>query len=178
MSKNKIIKVVVITKNDKVIKTEPLLKAHQNPPQLHRAVSVLLFNSKKELLIQQRSRKKPLWPLYWSNTICTHPFLRESYKEAAERRLKEEFGIKVKLNFNHKFIYKARYSKDLSEYELDHVFLGRSDNKPQPDKNEIIDFKYISLNNLRKDFLTNPQIYTPWFKLIMKKITSSDILTS
>ncbi|MEA3355533.1 MAG: isopentenyl-diphosphate Delta-isomerase, partial [Patescibacteria group bacterium] len=143
MFKNKTIKVVIITKNDQVIGTKPLLKAHQNPPQLHRAVSVLLFNSKKELLIQQRSTQKPLWPLYWSNTICTHPLLKETYQQAAERRLKEEFGIKTKLYFKYKFKYKARYTKDLSEHELDHVFLGKSDTKPKPDKNEIADFKYI-----------------------------------
>lgn len=171
-------KVAIVTKKDKVIGTMPILKAHQNPPQLHRAISILIFNSKKELLLQQRSAQKPLWPLYWSNTICTHPFPEETYQKAAERRLEEEFGITAELDFQYKFIYKARYNKNLSEHELDSVFLGVSDDKPMPDKNEISDYKYLSLEAIKKDILRRPKLYTPWFKLIMKKITPSDILTS
>jgi len=171
-------KVVLVTKEDKVIGTKEILKAHQNPPQLHRAISILLFNSKKELLLQQRSTQKPLWPLYWSNTVCTHPLPEETYQKAAERRLKEEFGITAKLDFQYKFTYKSRYSKDLSEHEIDAVFIGFSDDKPKPDKNEIADYRYTSLKDLKKDISSHPEKFTPWFKLIMKKITPSDILTS
>jgi isopentenyl-diphosphate delta-isomerase len=66
--------VVLVDKNDKVVGYKDKLEAHKNPVPLHRAVSVLIFNSGKDkVLIQKRSKNKPTWPLYWSNTVCTHP---------------------------------------------------------------------------------------------------------
>ncbi|MFH2062015.1 MAG: isopentenyl-diphosphate Delta-isomerase [Candidatus Beckwithbacteria bacterium] len=171
-------KVILVTKDDQVIGQTDLLTAHQGNGQLHRAISVLIFNSKKELLIQQRSIKKPLWPLFWTNTCCSHPRPKENYKKAAERRLFEEMGLRLKLKHFYTHTYQARYNQKLSEHEIDAVFIGTSDDKPKPDKNEIADFKYLSLKNLKKDILDHPKIYTPWFKLIMKKVTPSDILTS
>ena len=53
-----------------------------------------------------------------------------------------------------------------------------TDKKPIPNPQEAIDNKYLSLSAIKNDLKNNPQKYTPWFKLIMKKLTSSDILTS
>jgi len=170
--------VILVDKHDQVIGQLEKKQAHLDKGQLHQAISVLLFNSKRELLIQQRSNNKMLWPGFWANTCCSHPASGESYQQAAERRLQQEFNIQAQLKFHHQFIYQAQYQDIGSEYELCHVFTGISDKTPQPDKQEISDWKYINLKDLKKDIENNPEKYTPWFKSELKTIKSSDILSS
>jgi isopentenyl-diphosphate delta-isomerase len=167
--------VVLVNQKDQTLGLENKLKAHQGKGKLHRAISVYLFNSQAELLIQQRSRHKMLWPLYWTNTVCSHPYPNEPYQAAAERRLQEEFGIKAKLKLHHQFIYHEQYKNIGSEHELDAVFTGISDDQPQPDKQEIAGWQYIKLADLKKEIKQHPNKYTPWFKLSLKKLKSSDI---
>ncbi len=162
--------VVLVTPDNKVIKTTDLLSAHQNEGQLHRAISVLIFTPNNKLLIQQRSDSKPLWPLYWSNTCCTHPQLNQTNLDAASTRLKEEMGISTKLEYQYTFSYQARYNQGLSENEIDAVFFGVTDEKPKPNPAEVANFKYLSQSELLTDIKTNPDQYTPWFKLILKKL--------
>jgi len=167
--------VVLVNPQDQPISIEAKSTAHQGQGQLHRAISVYLFNSKRELLIQKRSQHKPLWPLTWANTCCSHPQPGEDYRAAAERRLQQEFGIQAKLKFHHQFIYQAKYKNIGSEHELDFVFTGISDAQPQPNSQEISDWQYLSLPNLKKAIQNTPDKYTPWFKLILKKLKPSDI---
>jgi len=170
--------VVLVSPQDQLLGIEEKMAAHQGKPKLHRAISVYLFNSKKELLIQKRSQHKPLWPLTWANTCCSHPQPGEDYLAAAQRRLQQEFGIKTQLKFHHQFIYKSKYKNIGSEHELDAVFTGISDNPPQPNHQEIADWQYLNLPNLKKAIQKQPQNYTPWFKLTLKKLKPSDIFKS
>lgn len=167
--------VVLVNPQDKPISIKAKSTAHQGQGHLHRAISVYLFNSKKQLLIQKRSRHKTLWPLTWANTCCSHPQPGEDYLKAAQRRLQQEFGIKAKLKFHHQFIYQAKYKNIGSEHELDFVFTGISDAQPQPNSQEISDWQYLSLPNLKKAIQNQPDKYTPWFKLTLKKLKPSDI---
>jgi len=169
---------VLVNQQNQITGVTNVLQAHQNPPQLHRAVSIILFNSQGELLVQKRSQYKPLWPLFWSNTCCTHPRPGEIALQTAQRRLFEEMGIKTKLKFFYQLTYKAKYNQKLSEYEIDSIFLGISDKKPKLNRKEAADYQYMSLTQLKKDIKINPKKYTPWFKLILKRLKSSDILTS
>src|ERR1700683_425996 len=66
---------------------------HRGAGVLHRAFSLLVFNDEGELLLQQRAASKRLWPLYWSNSCCSHPRRAESLETAVHRRLREELGI-------------------------------------------------------------------------------------
>eukprot|EP00456_Euglypha_rotunda_P034128 TRINITY_DN2632_c0_g1_i6.p1 TRINITY_DN2632_c0_g1~~TRINITY_DN2632_c0_g1_i6.p1 ORF type:complete len:136 (+),score=27.41 TRINITY_DN2632_c0_g1_i6:308-715(+) len=56
---------------------------------LHRAFSVFLFNSKGQLLLQQRAKTKITFPEYWTNTCCSHPLHVEEELEE-----KENLGVK------------------------------------------------------------------------------------
>lgn len=170
--------IVLVNKQDQVIGQTELLDAHLGKGQLHRAISVLIFNSKQEFLLQKRSKHKPLWPLFWTNTCCSHPKLKEDYQHAAERRLSEEVGLKLKLKYFYTFTYQAKYNQKLSENEIDAVFYGFSDQKPKLNPQEAADYKYLSISKIIKDLKDNPQIYTPWFKLIMKRLKTSDILST
>jgi len=167
--------VVLVTPQDQPISIEAKATAHQDQGQLHRAISVYLFNFKKQLLIQKRSRHKMLWPLTWANTCCSHPQPGEDCLAAAQRRLQQEFGLKAKLKFHHQFIYQAKYKNIGLEHELDFVFTGISDAQPQPNSQEIADWQYLSLPNIKKAIQNQPDKYTPWFKLTLKKLKPSDI---
>ena len=169
---------ILVDKNDNQIGVMEKRQAHLSQGKLHRAISVFLFNTKGELLLQQRSQNKMLWPGYWANTCCSHPQPGESYKKAAERRLNQEFGLKAKLKPHHQFTYKASYKKIGSEHEIDTVFIGVSDDQPQPNKKEISAWKYLKLNQVKKDIQINPNQYGPWVKLALQTINSSDILPS
>lgn len=165
------INVVLVDKNDKVLGYKEKYLAHHNPVSLHRAISVIIFDKdKKKMLLQKRPGSKPTWPLFWSNTCCTHPFKAESYKKAAQRRLFEEMGFTVPLKEKFRFIYEAKFDKTWGEHELDVVFTGVYDGKIKPNKEEVADYKWIEIKDLLKDIKDNPDIYTPWFKIILGKM--------
>ncbi len=161
-------KVVLVDKKDRAIGTEEKIEAHRKG-KLHRAFSVILFNKEKETLIQKRAESKYHSGGLWANTCCSHPGPKEEIARAAKRRLKEEMGISCDLKKVFSFIYKAKLG-NLTEYEFDHVFLGRFDGEPKPDKKEVAAWKWINLRDLEADIKKNPQKYTSWFKIIFEKL--------
>jgi len=165
-------KLILVDEKDNVINYESKEKCHDGNGILHRAFSIFIFNDKKQLLIQQRSEFKKLWPLYWSNTCCSHPRPNDDYKESAERRLKEEIGISSKLKYLYKFKYEAKYKNIGSENEICDVLIGKSNDWITPNPKEIADYKWMDLNQLKNDVNQNPGKYTPWFKIEVKRLFS------
>jgi isopentenyl-diphosphate delta-isomerase len=161
--------VILVNENDEPLGLMEKLEAHQQGI-LHRAFSVFLFNSKNEMLLQQRAASKYHCPLLWTNTCCSHPRENESNLAAAERRLKEEMGLTTHLSHAFHFIYKAEFSNGLIEHELDHVFVGISDTPPNINPEEVNNFSYVSLDWLKQDILSNPNEYTPWFKIALPRV--------
>ena len=145
------------------------LKAHQEGV-LHRAFSVFIFNSKGELLIQQRALDKYHSAGKWTNTCCSHPRPNELTLAAAKRRLQEEMGMDCELTYGFKFLYKTAFDNDLIEHELDHVFFGESDELPLINPAEVASFKYVKLAELNKDIIENADDYTVWLKLCFDKV--------
>ncbi|MGV0965450.1 isopentenyl-diphosphate Delta-isomerase [Empedobacter falsenii] len=139
---------------------------------LHRAFSVFVFNSKGELMIQQRAANKYHSPTLWTNTCCSHPRDNETYEQAAHRRLEEEMGFDCELEYKFNFIYKAHLENDLIEHELDHVFIGTFDNEPKLNPDEVMAYRWVELEDLKKDMEKNPQNYTAWFKIIFEHYVS------
>jgi len=165
-------KVILIDSNDTVIGEMEKLEAHQKA-QLHRAVSVFIFNSKGKLLLQKRAENKYHSPGLWTNTACTHPRPKERNEDAAARRLGEEMGVKhIKLTKLFDFIYKEEFNNGLTEYEFDHVFVGISDALPIPEPTEVCDFEYIDCESLLIQIQKNPDNYTVWFKKIINRVFS------
>lgn len=164
-------KIVIVDKDDNFVMEESREKCHKGDGILHRAFSAFIFNEKNELLLQKRSNLKPLWPLYWSNTCCSHPRKDESYEEAAKRRIKEEMGIKCMPKFLFKFQYSAKYNKEWSENEVCAVLISKcKDIKINIDPKEVDDFKFVNIEELKKDIQENPDKYTPWFKLEIGRV--------
>ena len=160
--------VVLVDQHDNELGIMEKLEAHQKGV-LHRAVSVLIFNSKGEWLLQQRAARKYHSPLLWTNTCCSHPLPDEPADQAAHRRLREEMGMDVQLDFLFSFKYHAPLDNGLIEHELDHVFVGRSDDKPFLNTEETTDYRYVTTEALKTDMLRNADRYTEWFKILFPK---------
>lgn len=136
---------------------------------LHRAFSVFVFNSKNELLLQQRAAEKYHSPSLWTNSCCSHPRENETYEEAAHRRLQEELGFDCEVEEKFHFIYKAKLGEQLYEHELDRVFVGYYEGEMNINPEEVKAVKWISMVDLIADMKEHPENYTAWFKIIFDK---------
>lgn len=163
------IQIVLVNENNKVVGLGEKYQVHKVPVPLHRAISIVIFDkSKQKTLITKRSIKKPTWPLFWSNTVCSHPYPGESYQTAAERRIVEEAGFQTELAEAFRFTYKAIMDNKIwGEHEYDVVFTGSYEGSVKPNPDEIADYKWVAITKLKEDIDKNPQKYTPWLKIIL-----------
>jgi len=169
-------KVVLVNENNEFLGLMPKMEAHEKG-LLHRAISVLIYNSQGDMLIQQRAAAKYHWPLIWSNAVCTHPRENESFEQAATRRLKEELNINCNITEIHRFVYKAIDKiTGLIEHEYDVVFTGVFDGEIPFDSSEIHDVRWISEEDLKMEIAIKPETYSFWFKEILKCITPNVII--
>lgn len=162
------VEVILVNKNNRKIGHMEKIKAHMEG-RLHRAFSIFIFNSKKELLLQKRAQSKYHSGNLWSNTVCSHPKPGERYISSAHRRLKEEMGFDCKLQKIKCFIYRAELNDCLIENEYDCIFKGVYDGQPKPNPREVSGFKWVSIDNLKIDLKSNPHKYTFWFKKIINE---------
>jgi isopentenyl-diphosphate delta-isomerase len=137
---------------------------------LHRAFSVFLFNDRGELLLQQRSADKRLWPMYWTNTCCSHPRQGESMQMATERRLQQELNTDSTLEFIYKFEYQARFGDLGSENELCSVYLGRLEREATANDAEVAALRYADVKTLQAQIESSPDDFTPWVKMEWQRL--------
>ncbi|WP_042491884.1 isopentenyl-diphosphate Delta-isomerase [Aequorivita sublithincola] len=160
--------VILVNENDEKIGLMPKQEAHEKGV-LHRAFSVFIFNSKNEVMLQQRALHKYHTPGLWANTCCSHQRDGETTLEAGKRRLFEEMGFVSDLTETTSFIYKAPFENGLTEHELDHILVGKFEGNPEINPEEVASWKWMELEEVKKDIQTNPDIYTAWFKIIFDK---------
>ncbi len=161
---------ILVNEKDEVIGFLDKASCHKGNGVLHRAFSIFIFNNKGELLLQQRSDQKWLWPLFWSNSCCSHPRKGETTEEATHRRLQEELGFDTSLEYLYKFQYQASFEDKGSENELCYVYIGRYNGKIQPNPNEIARWRWISPEALEMEMDRFPHRFTPWFKMEWERI--------
>ncbi|WP_338377936.1 isopentenyl-diphosphate Delta-isomerase [uncultured Flavobacterium sp.] len=161
-------KVILVDTNDEPLGLMEKMAAHEQA-LLHRAFSVFVLNDKNEVMLQQRASNKYHSPLLWTNTCCSHQRAGESNIQAGKRRLKEEMGFETELKELFHFIYKAPFDNGLTEHELDHVMIGYSNKAPKINKEEVENWKWMKIEDIKKDMEIHPQIYTVWFKIIFDK---------
>ena len=166
--------VILVNTSDEEIGTMEKMKAHEEA-LLHRALSVFVFNQKGEMLIHKRAIEKYHSGGLWTNACCSHPRKGETSEEAAHRRLMEEMGFDCPVSERFSFIYKVKLDQGLTEYELDHVFFGFFDGRPQPNPDEVCDWKYISICELKDNIKMEPEAYTEWFKIAIDKMNKNKI---
>jgi isopentenyl-diphosphate delta-isomerase len=160
--------VILVNEQDEAIGTMEKMEAHRKGI-LHRAFSILLFNSKGEMLLQQRALNKYHSGGLWTNACCSHPLPGETMEAATRRKLYQEMGIDLPTTFAYKFLYRTTLDHDLIEHEYDHVYIGYHDGEPAINRDEVADWKYIDLLLLREDMRSHPAAYTYWFKLIVEQ---------
>jgi len=167
-------KVLAKTSKNAVFKLVDKLLAHQMGWQ-HYAFSVFIFNSNNELLLQKRADHKYHSPNLWTNTCCSHPLSEDlnDIKASAKIRLKEEMGFSTNLDFLFQFEYNVKCDKNLIENEIDFVFIGKYNNNPLINKNEVSEYKWMNINELIQDISRNEHYYTEWLKIILNNYTKN-----
>ena len=161
-------KVILVSEDDQQLGLMGKMEAHEKAV-LHRAFSVFVFNKKGELLLQQRALDKYHSPGLWTNTCCSHQRDGESNIEAGQRRIQEEMGFHCELKELFWFVYKAAFDNGLTEHELDHVMIGSSEDDPIINPEEVASFKWMLLEDVKKDMQEQPELYTEWFKIIFNE---------
>ena len=179
-------KCLALDSEDNVIGFVSKLKSHLGEGVLHRAFSVLIYDSENRLLVQQRSGQKITFPRVWANSCCSHPLDIDgqindvdSIKEAARRKLDQELGIArsitEKWEFNHigRFEYKCRWDDEWVENEIDHVMIVKADCKVDYNKNEIQAIDWLN-NEQLKEMVDHRgrwknQLIAPWFEAIIRE---------
>lgn len=161
--------VILVDEHDVLTGTMEKMAAHEKAV-LHRAFSVFIFNAQGEMLLQQRAKEKYHSGGLWTNSCCSHPRPGEETRSAATRRLREELGFETQLEKIFDFVYKADFDNGLTEYEFDHVFVGYYDGEINPDKKEVSDYVYLSMQQIADALQTEPATYTAWFHIAFPKV--------
>ena len=131
-------KVVLVDQKNNQIGLMPKMEAHLKGV-LHRAFSVIIFNSSGEIMLQKRASTKYHTPKLWSNTCCSHQREKENNISAGKRRLKEEMGFVTNLYDFDSFIYHVSFSNGLQK-----------SNSCGARKNRIMFFDGVRRNGLGK----------------------------
>ncbi len=161
---------ILVDADDRVLGHASKGDAHDGQGNLHRAFSLFVFNSAGELLLQQRSPGKRLWPGFWANSCCSHPRRGESMQQATERRLAEELGMQCELHYLFKFEYHADYQGLGAEHELCSVYVGQTDAPVQANRSEVAAWRFVSPGELDAEMHSHPQRFTPWLKLEWQRL--------
>ena len=156
---------ILVDDQDREIGFKPKTDCHTGKGVLHRAFSIFVFNSDNELLLQQRSLSKMLWPGFWSNTCCSHPRRGEPMAVAVARRLEQELGFTCRLEYLYKFKYHAQFGTVGAENELCSVYFGRYDGPVDANVTEIAAWRFVGVEALERELEVAPETFTPWFKM-------------
>jgi len=161
--------VIIVDDRDREVGRAEKLLVHLTA-RLHRAVSVFVFDAGGRLLLQRRAGGKYHSGDLWSNTCCGHPRPGESAVAAAERRLREEMGVRCTLTRACTIRYHLEVGGGLAEHEYDHVFVGVFDGSPAPDPGEVRDWCWMDRTSLQQALQRRPEAFTPWFRIILERL--------
>lgn len=162
---------ILVDSEDRELGHRNKAECHDGSGILHRAFSLFIFNPAGELLLQQRSARKRLWPLYWSNSCCSHPRAGEAMDTAVHRRLYQELHLQSDLHYLYKFEYQAQYDHTGGEHELCWVYLGTTTSEAvQVNANEIHAWRFVSPGDLDAEMAARPDTFTPWFHMEWARI--------
>lgn len=161
--------VILVNENDSVVGYMEKMEAHKLG-LLHRAFSVFVFNAKGELMLQKRAKSKYHSGGLWTNTCCSHPRSNETVVEAAKRRMQEEMGFVCEVEEKFSFVYKAKLDNELTEHEYDYVLFGNYNEAPKLNPEEAESYRFMSIDEVKKQITEHPQNYTEWFKICFPRV--------
>ncbi|MBI4155967.1 MAG: isopentenyl-diphosphate Delta-isomerase [Candidatus Zambryskibacteria bacterium] len=154
--------VVLVDEKNNILGTMPKSEVHQKITPLHRGFSLFLFDREEKLLLQQRSRKKKTWPLFWSNSVCGHPGPGESNISAAKRRLSYELGMNT-TGIEKVSPYRYKFVRDgIMENEICPILVGFSNQKPVINPEEVEAVRWIEWSEFLEEIKSKPGFYSDW----------------
>jgi isopentenyl-diphosphate Delta-isomerase len=159
--------IAIVNISDEIVGYEEKQLVHTKG-LLHRAFSVFIINSKRELLLQRRAEEKYHSAGLWTNTCCSHLPKGFEMKSYAHQRLMEEMGFGCELKYVETFHYSVDFHDGMIENEIDHIYFGVFDGDPNPDPTEVYDWRWNDINIVKDDVRLHPELYTYWFKYIIK----------
>lgn len=155
--------VVLVDEQNNVIGTAPKETVHTTDTPLHRAFSLFLFNSKKQVLLTKRAENKKTFPGVWTNAVCGHPGPDESNVSAAKRRMNDELGIQGSdLKEVAPYRYRFADKNGIVENEICPILVGYTDENPKPNPDEVSDWKWMDWHAFLGETKKNPGPYSPW----------------
>ncbi|WP_421555399.1 isopentenyl-diphosphate Delta-isomerase [Pseudomonas kitaguniensis] len=134
---------------------------------LHRAFSIFIFDEHARLLLQQRADTKYHSAGLWSNACCGHPRQGEKTADAARRRLFEEMGLTCELEQHSTLVYQEQVSPTMTEYEYDHVFVGRCATNPIANPEEAKAWRWVDAVQLQQELHNAPLTFTVWLRTLV-----------
>jgi isopentenyl-diphosphate delta-isomerase len=158
--------VILVDRQDNPIGLGGKNKVHLDGT-LHRAFSIFVFNYQGQLLVQQRAFSKYHSAGLWANTCCGHPRFDETNESAAHRRLQEEMGFDCALSYVTSFLYRASVSQTMIEHEIDHIFIGKFNAHPHTNPDEVNQYLWLDVDEIKQRILAQPRDFAEWFKEIM-----------
>lgn len=158
--------VILVNENDEPIGLMEKMEAHQKG-FLHRAFSVMVFNPRGQVLLQQRAASKYHSPRLWTNACCSHQQPHVEDSKWIKERMKYEMGFECDIRLKNKFIYKAHFQNGLTEHELDYLYEGIFNGYPIPNPAEVASWRWVNLPELKQEMGVVPENFTFWFKEII-----------
>ncbi len=162
-------RVILVDEEDKPLGTAEKMDAHLKG-ELHRAFSIFIFNNQGDLMLQRRALDKYHSGGLWTNTCCSHPVEDMSLEGFARIRLQEEMGFDATLIKAFDFLYRSDMENGLIEHEFDHVLIGQYDGHVFPDPTEVMEYKFLSLEEVEDSLEKYPHIYTAWFRMAFPRV--------
>lgn len=137
-----------VDQNNNVIGPIARKIAHNAPQKFYRTIAVLVFNDQNQVLLQQRSATKDLYPNCWDLSVGGHVDFGQTYEETATKELGEELGVKVTsadLKNRGEVLVKLPNSNEffnVFEYKL------KADDKLTLEEKEVSSIKWMSLKEI------------------------------
>lgn len=149
----------------------------------HKGVHIWIINSKKELLVQRRSKNKDVYPNKLYISVAGHPVSGEAEIDSIKREFKEEIGVELNTNKleylftfsqkvienNGKFLDNQFYDVYLIEIDLDINSLKLQFKEVSEVKNIYYkDFEKM-IKNKDKVIVNHPEEWKKLFEILHKK---------
>lgn len=162
-------KVILVDEFDNAVGAEENLRSHLKG-LLHRSLSVFIFNSRGDMLLQKRAAAAHPFGGLWSNACCSHPRPGEATRAAAHRRLAGEMGFMCPLREVFSLRRRMRLAGGMIEHEFDHVLVGEYDGEPRPRPAAVEVWKWMPAADLMRAVADSPAEFTPWLRLCAGRV--------
>ena len=154
----------IVNEEGEVVGSATRKECHSGSFLLHPVVHLHVFNSQGELYLQKRAENKDVQPGKWDTSVGGHVDFGEEVETALLREVGEELGI---IDFQPKFAFRYIFQSSV-EKELVNTFYTVYDGEIHPDKSEISEGRFWSIEEIKENIGKN--VFTPNFENEFEKL--------